>query len=98
MICGIQQAIPQFLPILRGSLHSPIICDADVGEKLDHRAVNRLASRYQEHLRQCAEVVSAEQSVLATRIREVACAFSSYSYLSFIIGACLLEQFTRVVI
>uniref|UniRef100_G3MPH3 BLOC-1-related complex subunit 5 n=1 Tax=Amblyomma maculatum TaxID=34609 RepID=G3MPH3_AMBMU len=71
------QAIPQFWPILKGSLHSPIICDTDVGERLDHRAVNRLTSRYQEHLRQCAEVVSTEQNALAARIREVDYAVST---------------------
>ncbi|KAM7299433.1 BLOC-1-related complex subunit 5 isoform X2 [Ixodes scapularis] len=73
------QAIPQFLPILRGSLHSPIICDTDVADKLDHRAVNRLASRYQDHLRQCAEVVSTEQNALASRIREMDYAVSTLS-------------------
>ncbi|XP_040073092.2 BLOC-1-related complex subunit 5 isoform X1 [Ixodes scapularis] len=73
------QAIPQFLPILRGSLHSPIICDADVADKLDHRAVNRLASRYQDHLRQCSEVVSTEQNALASRIREMDYAVSTLS-------------------
>ncbi|KAH9380643.1 hypothetical protein HPB48_005705 [Haemaphysalis longicornis] len=49
------QSIPQFFPILKGSLHSP------------HHlrfGLNRLASRYQEHLRQCAEVVSCEQNAL----------------------------------
>uniref|UniRef100_A0A131XD32 BLOC-1-related complex subunit 5 n=1 Tax=Hyalomma excavatum TaxID=257692 RepID=A0A131XD32_9ACAR len=71
------QSIPQFWPILKGSLHSPIICDSDVGERLDHRAVNRLASRYQEHLRQCAELVSIEQNALAARIREIDYAVST---------------------
>ncbi|XP_075530512.1 BLOC-1 related complex subunit 5 isoform X2 [Dermacentor variabilis] len=73
------QSIPQFWPILKGSLHSPIICDSDVGERLDHRAVNRLASRYQEHLRQCAEMVSTEQNALAARIREIDYAVSTLS-------------------
>ncbi|XP_065299848.2 BLOC-1-related complex subunit 5 isoform X2 [Dermacentor albipictus] len=73
------QSIPQFWPILKGSLHSPIICDSDVGERLDHRAVNRLASRYQEHLRQSAEVVSTEQNALAARIREIDYAVSTLS-------------------
>ncbi|KAH7939107.1 hypothetical protein HPB52_005870 [Rhipicephalus sanguineus] len=72
-------SIPQFWPILKGSLHSPIICDSDVGERLDHRAVNRLASRYQEHLRQCAELVSTEQNALAARIREIDYAVSTLS-------------------
>ncbi|KAL3206742.1 hypothetical protein MRX96_039950 [Rhipicephalus microplus] len=27
------QSIPQFWPILKGSLHSPIICDSDVGRE-----------------------------------------------------------------
>lgn len=73
------QSIPQFWPILKGSLHSPIICDSDVGERLDHHAVNRLVSRYQEHLRQCAEVVSTEQNALAARIRETDYAVSTLS-------------------
>ncbi|XP_064488905.1 BLOC-1-related complex subunit 5-like isoform X1 [Ornithodoros turicata] len=73
------QRIPLFYPILRGTLHSPIVRDPDVLERLDNQAVSRLASRYQEHLRQCADVVSTEQNAIATRIREIDYAISTLS-------------------
>lgn len=65
------QTIPTFLPIMRGALNIPTMRDPDVLDKLDHRGILELCVRYQDHLRQCAEVVSTEQNALATRIREI---------------------------
>ncbi|KAL3206743.1 hypothetical protein MRX96_039950 [Rhipicephalus microplus] len=45
------QSIPQFWPILKGSLHSPIICDSDVGREARTIALteqNALAARIRE--------------------------------------------------
>uniref|UniRef100_T1J5R9 BLOC-1-related complex subunit 5 n=1 Tax=Strigamia maritima TaxID=126957 RepID=T1J5R9_STRMM len=65
------QVIPTFLPIMRGALNIPTMTDVDVLDKLDHGSILNVCSRYQEHLKQCSEVVSTEQNTLATRVREI---------------------------
>ena len=76
--------IPVFLPLLRGSLTLPgglqlptqqILQQPEIIEKLDVRHLQNLVSRYQEHLRQCAEAVSFDQNALCVRIKEVTCCF-----------------------
>ncbi|XP_076334057.1 BLOC-1 related complex subunit 5 isoform X1 [Tachypleus tridentatus] len=63
--------IPHFFPIMRETLNVPSVRDPEVLNKLDHDGVLKLCLRYQDHLRQCTEVVSGEQNSLASRIREI---------------------------
>ncbi|XP_071035812.1 BLOC-1-related complex subunit 5 [Parasteatoda tepidariorum] len=65
------QKIPTFHPIMRGALNIPTIQDQEILDKLDHQCILNLCQRYQEHLKLCAEIVSAEQNVLTQRIREI---------------------------
>lgn len=65
------QTIPTFMPIMRGALNIPTMRDPDVLDKLEYKGVLGVCLRYQEHLKDCAEVVSVEQNALATRIREI---------------------------
>ena len=56
---------------MRGALNIPTVQDPEVLDKLDHQSILLLCQRYQEHLRLCAEVVSAEQNAITQRMREV---------------------------
>lgn len=56
---------------MRGALNIPTVQDPEVLDKFDHQVILRLCQRYQEHLRLCSEVVSAEQNAITQRMREV---------------------------
>lgn len=71
------QAIPTFLPIMRGALNIPTVFDPEVLDKLDHRSLLQLCQRYQDHLKHCSEAVCSEQNALAGRIREIDFAIST---------------------
>ncbi|CAH1779286.1 unnamed protein product [Owenia fusiformis] len=64
-------AIPVFLPLMRGSLNIPNMRDPEVLDKLDYRQVLEMCLRYQEHLRQSSEAVAFDQNALCVRIKEI---------------------------
>ena len=65
-------AIPVFLPILRGSLNVPTSSrDLDMLDKMDYRQLLLLCLRYQEHLKQLSEAVAFDQNALCIRLKEV---------------------------
>ncbi|XP_041354241.1 BLOC-1-related complex subunit 5-like [Gigantopelta aegis] len=65
-------AIPVFLPILRGSLNVPTSSrDLDMLDKMDYRQLLLLCLRYQEHLKQLSEAVAFDQNALCIRIKEI---------------------------
>ena len=66
--------IPSFLPIIRCSTNATgaaMTKDPDILEALDHRGLQALAARYQNHLRFCAGVVSTEQAEICRRVRDI---------------------------
>ncbi|XP_067001054.2 BLOC-1-related complex subunit 5 [Anabrus simplex] len=65
------QAVPMFLPIMRGTLNLPAVRDPEVLERLDPTGFLNLCLRYQQHLSMCSELVSTEQAQLGHRIRDV---------------------------
>ncbi|KAL3270513.1 hypothetical protein HHI36_021053 [Cryptolaemus montrouzieri] len=64
------QSIPMFLPIMRATLNLPAARDPEVLERLDPAPLHRLCTRYQNHLKTCANLVATEQNALSTRVRE----------------------------
>ncbi|CAL4140127.1 unnamed protein product [Meganyctiphanes norvegica] len=65
------QAIPAFLPIMRGALTAPSARDPDVLERLDTRAMVALCRRYQTHLYYAAYQTKENQDTINSKIREI---------------------------
>ncbi|XP_017777389.1 PREDICTED: loss of heterozygosity 12 chromosomal region 1 protein homolog isoform X2 [Nicrophorus vespilloides] len=65
------QAIPMFLPIMRATLNLPAARDPEVLERLDPVPMQRMCSRYQNHMYTCANLVATEQNILTQKIREI---------------------------
>jgi len=63
--------IPFFYPLLRGTINAPASKDFEFFDKFDPRPGLSLCSRYEKHLKQCAEAVSFDQHMLSSRIREM---------------------------
>ncbi|XP_041971181.1 BLOC-1-related complex subunit 5 [Aricia agestis] len=64
------QEIPTFLPIMRGTLGLPGARDPEVLEGLDYGPWVRLTTRLQAHLAACAQPLAADETNLATKIKE----------------------------
>lgn len=63
--------IPKFYPILKSALNQAGLRDPpDVLTKMSYRPILKFAYRIQEHLTQCAVVVSNDQNSLCTRIKD----------------------------
>ena len=63
--------LPYFLPLLRSTVNVPASRDLDFWDKFDLRPCLSLCSRYEKHLKQCAEAVSFDQQMLSSQIREM---------------------------
>lgn len=63
--------LPYFLPLLRSTVNVPASRDLDFWDKFDLRPCLSLCSRYEKHLKQCAEAVSFDQHMLSSQIREM---------------------------
>lgn len=63
--------IPKFYPILKGALNQPGLRNPpDITTKISHKPLLRFAVRIQDHIGQCARIVSSEQNALATKIKD----------------------------
>ena len=63
--------IPFFYPLLRGTINASASKDLEFFDKFDPRPGLSLCSRYEKHLKQCAEAVSFDQHMLSSQIREM---------------------------
>ncbi|XP_058444791.1 BLOC-1-related complex subunit 5 [Malaya genurostris] len=65
------QSIPQFLPVMRGTLSLPANRDPEVLERLQPSHLANMCSRLQTHFNTCATQVGAEQHQITNKIKEV---------------------------
>ncbi|XP_055522699.1 BLOC-1-related complex subunit 5 isoform X4 [Wyeomyia smithii] len=65
------QSIPQFLPVMRGTLSLPANRDPEVLERLQPTHMANMCSRLQLHFNTCATQVAAEQHQITNKIKEV---------------------------
>ena len=63
--------IPFFYPLLRGTINASASKDLEFFDKFDPRPGLSLCSRYEKHLKQCAEAVTFDQHMLSSQIREM---------------------------
>lgn len=63
--------LPYFYPVLRSTVNVPSGKDLDFFDKFDPRPCLSLCSRYEKHLKHCAEAVSFDQHMLSSQIREI---------------------------
>lgn len=65
------QSIPQFLPVMRGTLSLPAHRDPEVLERLQPGHLKNMCNRMQAHLNISAAKVASDQSQITTKIKEV---------------------------
>lgn len=63
--------LPFYYPLLRGTVNVPAARELEFFDKFDPRPCLSLSSRYENHLRQCAEAVAFDQQMLSSQIREM---------------------------
>lgn len=63
--------LPFFYPLLRGTINAPAAKDLEFFDKFDPRPGLSLCSRYEKHLKQCADAVSFDQHMLSSQIQEM---------------------------
>ena len=63
--------LPFYYPLLRGTVNVPAARELEFFDKFDPRPCLSLCSRYEKHLKQCAEAVAFDQHMLSSRIREM---------------------------
>lgn len=77
------KSIPQFLPVMRGTVSLPANRDPEVLERLQPNHLRNVCSRMQAHLNACATQVAADQAQLTVKVKEVdfevAKVFNSFS-------------------
>lgn len=77
------QSIPQFLPVMRGTVSLPANRDPEVLERLQPNHLKNICSRMQTHLNACAGQVAADQAQITVKVKEVdfevAKVFNSFS-------------------
>ncbi|XP_063705780.1 BLOC-1-related complex subunit 5 [Culicoides brevitarsis] len=65
------QNIPQFLPVMRGTLSLPANRDPEVLERLQPLHMNVMCSRLQSHFNVCANKVASDQQQINDTIKEI---------------------------
>uniref|UniRef100_A0A336MR83 BLOC-1-related complex subunit 5 n=1 Tax=Culicoides sonorensis TaxID=179676 RepID=A0A336MR83_CULSO len=65
------QNIPQFLPVMRGTLSLPANRDPEVLERLQPLHMNVMCSRLQTHFNVCANKVAADQQQITHTVKEI---------------------------
>lgn len=65
------QSIPQFLPVVRGAINSPVSNDADITKRLHEDHMKNMCNRMEEHLNKTANEVANHQAILTAKIKEV---------------------------
>ncbi|XP_050436986.1 BLOC-1-related complex subunit 5 [Adelges cooleyi] len=63
--------VPNFLPIIRGTVSLPAARDREALERVDSTSFYRLCLKYQSHLNICAKAVSSDQALLNRKISEL---------------------------
>jgi len=63
--------LPFYYPLLRGAVNIPAARELEFFDKFDPRPCLLLCSRYEKHLKQCAEAVAFDQHMLSSRVREM---------------------------
>lgn len=70
-ICFVFQSIPQFLPVMRGTLSLPAHRDPEVLERLQPIHLKNMCNRMEVHLNASAAKVAGDQAQITTKIKEV---------------------------
>ncbi|XP_020912181.1 BLOC-1-related complex subunit 5 [Exaiptasia diaphana] len=65
------QLLQHCKPVLRASVQASTPKEFESLERFDLTPLLKLCTRYEDHLRQCAEAVSFDQDMLSSRIKEV---------------------------
>lgn len=65
------QSLQHCKPVLRASVQANTPKEFESLERFDLTPLLKLCTRYEDHLRQCAEAVSFDQDMLSSRIKEV---------------------------
>ncbi|XP_037052069.1 BLOC-1-related complex subunit 5 [Bradysia coprophila] len=65
------QSIPQFLPVMRGTLSLPANRDPEVLERLQPVHLTNICNRMQSHLNACSSKIASDQAVITAKIKEV---------------------------
>lgn len=77
------QSIPQFLPVMRGTVSLPANRDPEVLERLQPNHLRNICARMQVHLNVCASQVAVDQAQITVKVKavdfEVAKVFNSFS-------------------
>ena len=63
--------IPFYYPLLRSSISASSARELEFFDKFDLRPCLSLCSRYEKHLKQCAEAVAFDQHMLSSQVREM---------------------------
>ncbi|EDV28468.1 uncharacterized protein TRIADDRAFT_18549 [Trichoplax adhaerens] len=65
------QKLPKFSPLMRGSLNLPVMRDSGFLSKMESKHVISYVNRYEEHLRLCSQMITNDQVMLASRMKEI---------------------------
>lgn len=65
------QSIPQFLPVMRGTLSLPANRDPEVLERLQPVHLTNICNRMQSHLNVCSSKIATDQAIITAKIKEV---------------------------
>ncbi|XP_068710744.1 BLOC-1-related complex subunit 5-like [Montipora foliosa] len=63
--------LPFYYPLLRGTVNVPAARELEFLDRFDPRPCLSLCTRYEQHLKQCAEAVAFDQNMLSSRVREI---------------------------
>ncbi|WKX95558.1 hypothetical protein Q1695_012203 [Nippostrongylus brasiliensis] len=65
------QEIPRFLPILRHAIGKRDVPPCEIQHKMSSRPMFRMATRFQHHLKICANTIAADQSQINTVVKTI---------------------------